>query len=88
MKIKLAINITNKKIISNKKLTNTNNRCNSIKKRNHIKEGSDNSSKYDGSLLDKDRDIFNEEDFTIEESDLSKFNQKTKVLTTSKKLYN
>ena len=88
MKIKLAINITNKKIISNKKLTNTNNRCNSIKKRNHIKEGSDNSSKYDGSLLDKDRDIFNEEDFTIEESDLSKFNQKTKVPTTSKKLYN
>ena len=88
MKIKLAINIINKKIISNKKLTNTNNRYNSIKNSNYIKEGSDNSSKYDGSLLDKNRDIFNEEDFTIEESDLSKFNQKTKVPTTSKKIYN
>ena len=88
MKIKLAINIINKKIISNKKLTNTNNRYNSIKNSNYIKEGSDNSSKYDGSLLDKNRGIFNEEDFTIEESDLSKFNQKTKVPTTSKKIYN
>ena len=87
LKIKFAINIinTNTNIHVNKNNKNYNH-YNSIKNNNYTKEPSENSSKYDEILFDKD--IFNEEDFTIIESDISKLNPKSKISTTSKKFNN
>ena len=87
LKIKFAINIinTNTNIHVNKNNKNYNH-YNSIKNNNYTKEPSENSSKYDEILFDKD--IFNEEDFTITESDISKLNPKSKISTTSKKFNN
>ena len=86
IKIKFSINILNKKTNLNKKNNNTNNHYNSIINNNYTKEPSENSSKYGELLLDKD--IFNEEEFTITESDISKLNLKKKISTTSKKFNN
>ena len=87
LKIKFAINIINTNTNINVNKNNKNyNHYNSIKSNNYTKEPSENSSKYDEILFDKD--IFNEEDFTITESDISKLNPKNKILTTSKKFNN
>ena len=87
LKIKFAINIINTNTNINVNKNNKNyNHYNSIKSNNYTKEPSENSSKYDEILFDKD--IFNEEDFTIIESDISKLNPKSKISTTSKKFNN
>ena len=87
LKIKFAINIINTNANINVNKNNKNyNHYNSIKSNNYTKEPSENSSKYDEILFDKD--IFNEEDFTITESDISKLNPKSKISTTSKKFNN
>ena len=72
--IKFSITFGNKTIYSNKNLT-----------KNNYKEQSPISSKDDDILFDKERDIFNDDDFTITESDISKINPKQKFLTSSKK---
>ena len=87
VKIKFSINIYNKKTI-NKKVSFNNNHYNSIINNNYTKEPSENSSKYDEILFDKEKDIFNDEDLTITESDMSKLNTKTKLTTASKKINN
>ena len=88
IKIKFSINLSNKKVFSNKKNINqnNNNHYNSIINNNYTKEPSENSSKYGEILLDKD--IFNDEEFTITECELSRINQKKNIATTSKKLNN
>ena len=84
IKIKLSINFLNKKHISTKNNTSTNiNHYFTIKNNNYTKEPSENSSNNE-ILLDKE--IFNEEDFTIIDSDSNKVKEKNKVLTTSKRL--
>ena len=84
LKIKFAINFLNKKQNSTKNNTSTNiNHYFTIKNNNYTKEPSENSSNYNENLFDKD--IFNEEDFTIIESDINKVNKKNKGLTTSKR---
>ena len=88
IKIKFSINLSNKKVFSNKKNINpnNNNHYNSIINNNYTKEPSENSSKYGEILLDKD--IFNDEEFTITECELSRINQKKNISTTSKKFNN
>ena len=75
--IKFSITFGNKAIYSSKNLS-----------KNNYKEQSPISSNDDDILFDKDRDIFNDDDFTITESDISKINPKQKLLTTSKKSSN
>ncbi len=87
IKIKISINIYNKKMI-NKKDNCNNNHYNSIINNNYTKEPSENSSKYDEILFDKEKDIFNEVDLTITELDMSKLNTKPKLTTVSKKINN
>ena len=86
IKIKFSIIFLNKKNNLNKKNITNNNHYNSIINNNYTKEPSENSSKYGELLLNKD--IFNEEEFTITESDISKLNLKKKISTTSKKFNN
>jgi hypothetical protein len=75
--IKFSISFGNKIIYSSKNLT-----------KNNYKEQSPISSKDDDIIFDKEKDIFNDDDFTITESDISKINPKQKFLTSSKKSSN
>ena len=73
IKIKLSINISSRIINSPKN------------KKNYTKELSVYSSKDDDTFFYKERDIFNDDDFTVTESNLSKFNTNKKLLTSLKK---
>ena len=87
IKIKLSINLSNKKNSTKKIINaNNNNHYNSIINNNYTKEPSENSLKYDELILEKD--IFNEEEFTITESDITRKIPNKKNSTTSKKFNN
>ena len=86
LKIKFSINILNKKISNNKINNANNNHYNSIINNNYTKEPSENSSNYGELIFEKD--IFNEEEFTITDSDITRKVPKKKNSTTSKKFNN
>ena len=89
IKIKFSINLSNKKGFTNKKNMNSSNNTNhynSTINNNYTKEPSESSSKYAEILFD--RDIFNDEEFTITESEINRFNQMKNIITTSKKSKN
>ena len=50
-----------------------------MRNNNYTKDPSESSSKYGELLFDKERDIFKEEDFSMTESEVSKFNQRLTV---------
>jgi hypothetical protein len=81
LKIKFEIKISNK-IILNKNKNNNNHEI--IRKNNYTKEQSSYSSEEKANLLDK-KEFFNDEDFTIIESEINKKNSQEQVTPETKK---
>ena len=93
IKIKFSIKLSSKKMFSNNKKyksnsnLNNNNHYNSTINNNYTKEPSENSSRYYEMLFE--RDIFNEEEISITELNVSKIRpSKKNSATTSKKFDN
>ena len=78
IKIKFAINFLKSKV--SKKIINNDEHYNTIINNNYTNEPSENS-KYEELFFDKDKDIFNEVDLTLLDSETSKLNKKLQKIT-------